>query len=234
MEGFALIAAAGLMGLAGLPHCAAMCAAPCAAVTARGGASQALFQGARVAGYASAGAVAAWSVGALRDGLSFSPALRPLWTLLHLTALAFGLWILWHGRWPALLQRAAGPAADAALPGGWQRMRQHIKGPVRSACAGALWIAWPCALSQSALLVAALASTPEQGAVAMGAFALASAPALWLGPLLMQRLSGGRGGEALVTAAWPMRAAGALLALGSIFALGHGLWMRVAAWCGLA
>jgi sulfite exporter TauE/SafE len=232
MEGLVLAAAAALMGLAGLPHCAAMCAAPCAAVTARGGASQPLFQAARVAGYAAAGAVAAWSVGALREGLSFAPALRPLWTLLHLVALAFGLWMLWHGRWPALLQRASAPADDGTLPGGWQR----IQGPARSACAGALWIAWPCALSQSALLVAALASTPGQGAVAMVAFAMASSPALWLGPLLLQRIAGPRGGApnaALRTAAWPMRAAGALIAAGSLWALGHGLWARVAAWCGL-
>jgi uncharacterized protein len=256
MDGGALIAAAGLMGLAGLPHCAAMCAAPCAALTARGsapqqaflargsapkqaflarGASQpllqtALFQLMRIGGYAGAGAVAAWSVGALRDGLSLSPALRPLWTLLHVAALAVGLWMLWHGRWPALLRRAAAPSADAALPAGWQR----IAGPARSACAGALWIAWPCALSQSALLVAALASAPAQGAAAMAAFALASSPALWLGPLVLQRLQRATGGAAAIDAAWPLRAAGGLIALGSLFALGHGLWSRVAAWCGLA
>lgn len=230
-ESAALVAAAALMGLAGLPHCAAMCAAPCAAVTARGGAaSQALFQAARIAGYATAGAVAAGSVGALREGLSLSPALRPLWTLLHLATLAFGLWMLWHGRWPALLQRATAPSASAALPGGWQR----ISGPLRHTGAGALWIAWPCALSQSALLVAALASTPGQGAVAMAAFATASSPALWLGPLLVRRVRAWRGGSAgWASAAWPMRAAGGLIALGSIFALGHGLWMRIAAWCGL-
>ena len=33
----ALILGAGLMGLAGTPHCAAMCGAPCAAVTQRCG-----------------------------------------------------------------------------------------------------------------------------------------------------------------------------------------------------
>ncbi len=36
MEGWSLVAAAGLMGLAGLPHCAAMCAAPCTAAAGRG------------------------------------------------------------------------------------------------------------------------------------------------------------------------------------------------------
>jgi len=59
MEGWSLVAAAGLMGLAGLPHCAAMCAAPCAAAAGRGAAAQPLFQVARVTGYAAAGALAA-------------------------------------------------------------------------------------------------------------------------------------------------------------------------------
>jgi sulfite exporter TauE/SafE len=228
MEGWSLVAAAGLMGLAGLPHCAAMCAAPCAAVAGRGPAAQPLFQVGRVAGYAAAGALAAASVGALREGLAWSPVLRPLWTLLHLAALAVGLWMLWRGQWPAWLQRRAA-APSATLAGGWQR----VAGPLRSAGSGALWIAWPCALSQSALLVAALASSAPQGAAAMALFAIASAPALWLGPVLLQRV-GGRGSAATVDGVWPMRMAGVLLAAGSVWALGHDLWVRFAAWCGLA
>jgi uncharacterized protein len=225
MAEWPLVAAAGLMGLAGLPHCAAMCAAPCAAVAGPTPLSQALFQTARVAGYAAAGAVAAASVTALREGLAYSPVLHPLWTLLHLLALAFGLWMLARGRWPTWLARAnAAPVPS----GGWQR----IAAPVRGACAGAAWIAWPCALSQSALLVAALAKSPGQGAIAMAVFALASAPALWLGPLLWQRWVRPAGlGASLSAAAWPVRVAGALLAIGSIWALGHGLWERVLAWC---
>lgn len=229
-DGLSLVAAAGLMGLAGLPHCAAMCAAPCAAVSGRAGPSPWLFQGARVAGYATAGALAAASVGLLREALAWSPALRPLWTLLHLVALAFGLWMLLRGRWPAWLARRAEP-----LPGGPQGGWQRIAGPVRSTCTGAAWIAWPCALSQSALLVAALGETPRQGAAAMAAFAFASSPALWLGPALLQRWARAQGADAatIVNVAWPVRASGALLALGSAWALGHGLWVRIAAWCGL-
>jgi uncharacterized protein len=226
MQGEALIAAAGLMGLAGLPHCAVMCAAPCAAVARGGAASQPLFQAARIAGYAAGGALAAWSVGALREGLSFAPVLRPLWTLLHMAALACGLWMLWRGQWPAWLQRRA--AAPAAQAGAWQRI---VMAPARSACAGALWIAWPCALSQSALLVAALASTPGQGAAAMALFAAVSSPALWLGPALMRRFDGRASGPGAVAAAWPVRTAGALIAAGSAWALLHGLWVRFLAWC---
>lgn len=219
-SGHAIVAAAALMGLAGLPHCAAMCAAPCAALTGAGAASQPLFQAARVAGYAAAGALAAASVGTLRGGLAWTAALHPLWALLHMAALALGLWLLWRGRWPAALQRGA--AVAPPLPGGWQRMA----GPVRSAGAGALWIAWPCALSQSALLVSTLASSPQQGAAAMAAFAVVSSPALWLGPALRRRLGSLQSDGALA-----MRGAGALLAAGSAWALSHGLWTRVAAWC---
>jgi uncharacterized protein len=231
MTGEALIAAAGLMGLAGLPHCVAMCAAPCAAVAGRGAAAQPLFQIGRVAGYSAAGAVAAASVGALREGLAWSPVLRPLWTLLHLAALAVGLWMLWRGAWPPWLQRRA-TAPNAPAGAGWQRIAM----PVRSVSAGTLWIAWPCALSQSALLVAGLASTPVQGAAAMAAFAVASSPALWLGPAVVQRtraLSAASSPAAAVRAAWPLRVAGALLAVGSVWALGHGLWRDFAGWCGL-
>ena len=228
MTGWTLVAAAGLIGLAGLSHCAAMCAAPCAAVTGRRASSQLLFQLARVAGYGAAGAVAAAGVGVLREALSFSPALRPLWTLLHLAALAFGLWMLAQGRWPAWLARSnAVPSVLDAQ--GWRRM----VGPVRSVGAGAAWIAWPCALTQSALLVAALGDTPAQGAAAMVVFAVASSPALWIGPLVAQRwVRPGTVAAAWTTAAWPVRAAGALLAVGSGWALTHGLWATVAAYCG--
>ena len=115
----------------------------------------------------------------------------------------------------------------------WRLLRLRVVWvPLRSACAGAAWIAWPCALSQSALLVAALGDNAAQGAAAMAAFAIASSPALWIGPWLAQRWRAvGAVGGALAAAAWPVRAAGALLAAGSAWALGHGLWAQVVAWC---
>lgn len=227
MSDWALAGAAALMGLAGLPHCAAMCSAPCTALTRGHRASQPLFQAARLVGYAAAGAVAAWGVAALREGLALSAALRPLWTLLHLLALAFGLWMLAQGRWPAWMQRHAVAVVPQPAPG-WQRM----VGPLRSAGAGAVWIAWPCALSQSALLVAALADSPQGGAATMAVFALASAPGLLVGPLVLAGVARAAHVDARWTqGAWPLRTAGALLAAGSAWALGHGLVMRALAWC---
>ena len=104
----ALLASALLLGLAGVPHCTAMCAAPCAAVTA--GPRQgrrlrwAAFHGMRVLAYAAAGAVAASSVGVLGVLADWTPLLQPLWTLVHAAAFALGLWLLWRGRQPAWLE----------------------------------------------------------------------------------------------------------------------------------
>jgi sulfite exporter TauE/SafE len=224
-----LIAAAGLMGLAGLPHCTAMCAAPCAAVVRGcGGApgAGAAFQTGRWAGYAAAGAVVASGASWLQQWLSIAPVLQPLWALVHLAALALGLWMLAQGRLP-VLQRSTTVTANP-LPVGWQR----VQGPARAAAAGAAWIAWPCALSQSALLLAALGSGAWQGAAAMSAFALASSPGLVAAPWVLARLQRLRPTTGTNDAsAWPIRGAGLMLAAGSAWALGHGLWTRVAALC---
>ena len=226
MDAAGLIVATGLMGLAGTPHCAAMCAAPCAAVTRSCGSSvmaQPAFHAGRLLGYAAAGGAAAYSMTAMQQWLSAVPALRPLWTLLHVAALALGLWMLASGRLPAF----GAARAPAQAPPGWQR----IRGPLRSAAAGTAWIAWPCALSQSALLVAALTDRPWYCAAAMSAFALASSPGLVIGPLMLRRLGGRAHASAVVAVAWPVRLAGLALSAGSAWALGHGLWQRVAAWC---
>ena len=228
MDPTGLVLATGLMGLAAIPHCAAMCAAPCAAVT-RGCGPQAsvqpAFQLGRVAGYALAGAVAASAMGALQQWSEFAPVVRPLWTLVQLAALALGLWMLLTGRLPIVRLNGA-RAASPPVPQGWQRLH----GPARSAGFGLAWVAWPCALTQAALMTAALADRAWGGAMAMAAFALASSPGLLVGPVLLRRLAGPRG-ETLAAGTWPLRLAGFALVAASGWALGHGLWQRVGAWC---
>jgi hypothetical protein len=223
-----LLAAVVLMGAAGMPHCAAMCGTPCAALLRRcGGAplgpAGAAFVAGRVAGYAVAGALAAGSVGALSELARLAPVLRPLWVLFHAAVLALGLWMAFSGRVPErALGRAAARPQAAALAGGWQRM----SGPLQAGAAGGAWGLMPCGLLQSALLVAALASTPAQGALAMAGFAAASSAGV-LAPLtLLGRRALGGPARAGFT-----RAAGVLLAASSGWALGHGLWERVAALC---
>lgn len=223
----ALYASALALGVAGAPHCVAMCAAPCAAATGGGRSASLAFHLTRLAGYAAAGGLAAASVNSLAALGAASPIFKPLWTAVHAAALALGLWLALMGRQPAWVERigrrprlAAGPA------GGWQRMR----GPGRAAAAGALWVAWPCGLLQSAVLVSALADTAWSGAGVMLAFGVASGLGLTLVPWLWQRL--GTGSTALLSGPVGVRLAGVMLALASTWALSHGLWARVAAYCG--
>jgi uncharacterized protein len=229
---WALILSAMLLGLAGTPHCAAMCGAACTAFTGSGRRADGLsFHLARAAGYTAAGAVVASSVGLMAQLGQATVALRPLWTLVHLAALVLGLWLLWFGRQPAWMEnlgrRGARPSAPVAA-GGWQR----LQGPVRAGSAGALWVGWPCGLLQSALVVAALANTAAAGAMVMFGFALVTGAGLAVGPWLWTRVMGQGGVAAASGAAWATRLAGLVLASASAWALGHGLWHQVAAFCG--
>ena len=237
-----LIASATLLGLAGTTHCAVMCSAACTAASGRSGVRASLaFQAARLTAYAVAGALAAAAVGSMSTLAQFSPALRPLWTLLHAAALGLGLWLLWQGRQPAWMSAVGRlpPVAPAtstapAASTGWAPVHITRRLPLRAAAAGSLWVLLPCGLLQSALLVAALTQTAVSGALAMAGFAIASAPGLLWAPWIWQRLGGrgrqGRQGQL----AWDRaltRAAGVVLAAASAWALGHGLWQRVADFC---
>ncbi|MCA0244521.1 MAG: sulfite exporter TauE/SafE family protein [Proteobacteria bacterium] len=235
----ALYASALALGLAGSPHCVAMCAAPCAAVTGGQGRPQLAFHLARAAAYAAAGALAAASVNSLGLLAAASPMFKPLWSLVHAAALALGLWLLVMGRQPAWIERigrrpVTDAGAGAGARGGWQLMRAPGRS-TRAAAAGALWVAWPCGLLQSAILVAALANTPLGGAGVMLVFAMATAAGLLAGPWLWRRLRPAPGGGAGAAGVGTLgvRVAGALLAVASSFALFKGAWAAVAAYCGL-
>lgn len=220
----ALFASALALGLAGSPHCVAMCAAPCSAVTGGRRPDALAFHVTRLLGYAAAGALAAASVNALGALASLSPVFKPLWSLVHAGALGLGLWLAFTGRQPAWLERIGRRPAPAVSAGGWQ----VVKGPGKAAMAGAAWVAWPCGLLQSAVLVAALANGPVAGAGVMAAFAVASGVGLSAAPWLWRRLSGGAG---VLTATTGVRLAGALLAAASAAAMGHGLWTQIVAYC---
>jgi sulfite exporter TauE/SafE len=223
----ALVFSALMLGLAGMPHCAAMCGAPCAAVIGSGpqARSRALgFHVARLAGYAAAGGLLAAGAGVLSLAGAAGQWMRPLWAVLHMGALALGLWLLVMARQPAFmtgLGRSRHPAPAVAT--GWAVVRT----PWTAAAAGSAWVAWPCGLLQSALVVAMLCHTPASGALAMAAFAAASAGGLQAAPWLLGRL--GRRGDAPLS--WAIRLAGLALVLGSGWALGHDLWARIAAYC---
>lgn len=242
----ALIVGCALMGLAGSPHCVAMCGPSCAALTGCPAAAapepvhtttaaQVAFQTARAGSYAVAGALAAGGLGALTLATQTAPVMRPVWTLVHIAALALGLWMLATGRQPAVFGTLMAPRSGA-MNAPWQT----VSGPgttarrvlvTRAALGGSAWVAWPCGLLQSAIVVAALCRTPAAGAAAMTAFALASAPALVAAPWAWRQWLRRTGkGERAVT--WVIRLAGAALAAASVVALLGDRWEAFAAYCG--
>lgn len=222
----ALILAGLTMGIVASPHCAAMCGAPCAALTSGCSRSATGFHLGRLLGYMAGGAIAASSVAALGAWSQVAPALRPLWTLLHLAFLALGLWWLATGRQPHWMKR------NAAVP---VRVVARRGRPLRAGLAGLAWVAWPCGALQAALLLSALASNAQGGAVTMAAFALGSMPALAVAPWAVARWQslGGGAPSSVQWATLGFRVAGLGLVLGSGWALTHGLWQRLAVWCGL-
>ena len=240
---FALVMSAFLMGVAGIPHCAAMCGPACAAVLGvcgRGEARQSVaptFHAARIGAYAGAGGLAAAGVGAMGGLAAAVPVLRPAWALLHAAALVLGVWMAWTGRQPAwmtlagsrhwalaLRPRAAGAGAGAS---GWQR----ISGPVPAASSGLAWVFWPCGLLQSALVVAGLANTAWGGSLVMATFAFASAAGLHALPWWARR-TGPRASEWRQRwLPWAVRAAGLLLAVASAWALTRDLWQPLWNYC---
>lgn len=235
----ALVGSALLMGLAGTPHCAVMCGAPCAALSQGSPRSAAHlgFQLGRLLSYGVAGAVAASSVSLMAHWGQTVALLRPLWLLLHLAAFALGIYLLWKARQPAWLSALGregsrdGAIPLAALAAGGPALSTPQRPRWRALLAGLGWVAWPCGLLQSALLLAALANGALGGAAVMGAFAISSGLGLALGPAILWKLLGlgqveeGRGMR------WATRLGGLGLVLSAGWALGHGVWAQIQAYC---
>lgn len=220
----ALAATAVTMGLAGGPHCAAMCGAACAGVTRAGRVTplraMGVFQVGRLAGYMVAGAVVATAMQSLAWLSVQSAALRPVWTLMHMAVLAWGLTLMVLARQPAWAQQA-GLAT-------WRRIRPLVQRTSGVFGAGVLWIFMPCGLLYSALLVAALSGGPLEGAFAMALFALGSSLGLIAGPYLLARI---RDAGNRLRQDWGTRVAGGLLVATAVFALWMDLAERIALWC---
>jgi uncharacterized protein len=216
-----------LMGLAGGPHCMAMCGAACAGLTCLGGGSQSrslwAFQSGRLVGYSAAGAAAAFAVQSLGWLTTNTAALRPVWTLFHLAVLAWGLMLLAQARQPMWVSSAGRSI--------WSRVRPVAAARGGVFATGALWAFMPCGLLYSALLVASLSGGPLEGAVSMALFALGSGVSLALAPgaLKWLRQAGNRFKQD-----WGTRAAGFLLVLAALWALWMDLAHRIAIWCGIA
>jgi len=237
MMDLALAGSAFLMGLAGTPHCLAMCGAACVAIAGGQGSLRATagFHLGRLISYSAGGAVVAASVSIMGQLGQSSAFLRPLWVLVHLAAMGLGLFLLWQGRQPAWLEgvsrSVAGGAFSLSATGPALRVGAVLsKRPRRALLAGLAWVAWPCGLLQSALVVAALGSGSVAGAGIMAAFALGSSAGLIAGPQLLGRLLGWSSGQG-TPSRWAVRLAGLALTAASVWALGHGVWIQIVEFC---
>lgn len=212
-----------LMGLAGGPHCVAMCGAACAGLGQAAGERKlqalSVFQLGRLIGYSLLGALAAISVQGLGWLTTQSAALRPLWTLLHLAAMALGILLMLQARQPVWLDQSARRL--------WAKVRQFQarRSVLAPLVVGVLWALMPCGLLYSALMVAALTGHATEGAMTMALFALGSSVSLWAGPWLWLRL------QTLGDGAWGMRLAGLALFAVSGWGLWIGLVHNQAPWC---
>ena len=212
-----------LMGLAGGPHCIAMCGAACAGIGKAAGARKAsalwTFQAGRMVSYAALGAVAAASMQGLGWLTTQSAVMRPVWTLFHVAVMMMGLMLVMLARQPVWLDDTARSI--------WRRVSAFNAAWGRGAplAIGALWAFMPCGLLYSAVLVAALSGGPLDGALTMALFAMGSSVSLLIGPWLLLRLRGNGSGE------WGIRLAGLALVLTSGWALWMGLVHNTAPWC---
>lgn len=230
------------MGLVGGPHCLAMCAAPCAAITMPAQAvksgvqpihtvhaltNRAIwpsgrwlgFHAGRLLGYGVLGGAAAYAMETVAWFSDRTSLLHPIWVALHLIVLAWGGVLLFQARQPMWV--------DASGRRLWDRLKAGISTPTRAGLAGGMWAFLPCGLLYSAVMVAALAGGWLQGFISMLAFGVGSG--LWLaaGPWLWQRMRGlQRWREA-----WGLRVAGAMLVAISLWALWMDLVHEPAQWC---
>ncbi len=212
-----------VMGLAGGPHCVAMCGAACAGIGQVAGNRQntALlsFQAGRWLGYSVMGGLAAFSVQALGWLTVESAALRPVWSMLHVAAVVLGLLLIWQAKQPVWLDQSAQNL--------WAKIRQLNSnlGKVAPIGVGVLWAFMPCGLLYSALMVAALTGNVLEGAITMACFALGSGVSLGLAPWMLLKLKN------LGDGAWGIRLAGLALVLTSSWALWLALAHNQAPWC---
>jgi sulfite exporter TauE/SafE len=219
---FSFAVATFMMGVAGGPHCVAMCGGACAYIQQNQTKQfdYLIFQLGRICGYASLGAVAAYSVKSLAWVSEQTATLHPLWTFFHVLVLVWGLMLLLLARQPIW--------ADKVGKGIWARLRQAA-GPSKGVfLTGMLWVLMPCGLLYSALLVASLQANPVNGAISMATFAAGSSISLILAPQLWLKL---KSGISWLTDATSMRLAGLLLTLVSATAIWMDLTHQVKIWC---
>lgn len=227
-----LLLTAFLMGLAGGPHCVAMCGAACGAMQSPSQAKTITirvvqtvpwsFYGGRLLGYAALGALAASSLRGLAWLSGQSAVFQPLWTFSHTLIFAWGVLLLMTGQQPSW-----------AVQGGqhlWARLKrfsQHAK--LGYLFTGIIWALLPCGLLYSAVFFASLQSQWLQGALVMAAFALGSATVLALAPIVWK--SSQQQLPTWFSEVTGMRISGLILILLSVVALWMDVMHHDKLWC---
>ncbi len=212
-----------VMGLAGGPHCVAMCGSACAGIASANQPNSTLallrFQIGRLLGYSVLGAIAAYSMQTIGLISIHAAAVRPLWTMVHVAGALLGLHLLIRAQQPQWIESLAKTI--------WLKTRKVSRSIPNGAplLIGGLWAFLPCGLLYSALLVAAMTSRAIDGAIVMALFALGSGVSLFAGPWVWSKLRGYGSGFLAI------RVAGLSLFAVSIW----GLWMSIvhnkAPWC---
>jgi sulfite exporter TauE/SafE len=190
-----------------------------------------LFQIGRLIGYAALGAIAAESIHALGWLAEETTVFHPLWSMLHIAAVLWGLWLIWRAEQPLWLSRTAQQiwqrvSGRAAMVGG------HSLSPL---WLGMAWTFLPCGLLYSALLVAMFTAGALQGAMVMAAFAVGGGLMLTVIPWLWSRFLIGVRFQLINWNLTPInlgaRLSGLVLAVTAGWGLYTGLTHSASPWC---
>lgn len=231
-----LLLTAFVMGLAGGPHCIAMCGAACGAMQSSSQTTSQFrsiplrviktipwsFYLGRMLGYGILGALAAETLRGLAWLSNQSHVFQPLWTFSHTLIFAWGVLLLVTGKQPQwAIKRAQQVWA-------WIKQRtQHDR--VGFLGTGVVWALLPCGLLYSAVMLASLQSQWLQGALVMMAFAAGSATVLAIAPLVW------RSGQSVLPnwmrESTGMRLSGIFLISLSLIALWMDLMHHDKLWC---
>ncbi len=213
-----LTASAFIMGLAGGPHCVAMCGAACGAILpADDKRSLYHYHLGRILGYALLGAIATYAIQSLAWLSEASSVLKPAWTFFHVVILAWGFILLIFGRQPTWVDRAGQTL--------WGKVRSVAQHQFGYFYIGLLWALMPCGLLYSAVVMAGFNAEPIGGAISMAAFGIGSGAVLLFAPMAWFKL------KKSFLEPYGMRLAGLLL----VAASGWAVWMDVVhqnkIWC---
>lgn len=215
----ALIYSALLMGLAGGPHCVAMCGAACTSFTQSPEKPHAiyLYHLGRLCGYALLGAIATFAIQSIAWASTYSAILHPVWTFFHVLVFFWGVILLINARQPVWVDQAG------------QSIWRHVKilSNVQGGhfYIGMLWALMPCGLLYSALIIASFNGKPLGGALSMAAFAIGSSISLFFAPWLWLKL------KTSLVEPYGMRLAGLLLSAASAWAIWMELSHNTKVWC---